>query len=89
MWILERSFVSWIEITFVGTVTNVLFLGWLNNLAVEAIKDPVAKLGFFFWRPGRVIRIQWPRLTEIICVTKFGVMYCRYIYCSSLYNCPR
>jgi hypothetical protein len=42
VWILERSIVIWIGITFVGTVTNVLFLGWINNLAVEAIKDAVA-----------------------------------------------
>jgi len=42
VWILERSVVSWIEITFVVTVTNVLLLGWLNILAVEATKDAVA-----------------------------------------------
>ena len=42
MWILERSIVGWILITFVGMVTNVLFLGWLNDLAAETIRGAVA-----------------------------------------------
>jgi hypothetical protein len=42
VWILEKSIVSWIEITFVGTVRNVLFLGWLSKVTVEVIKDAVA-----------------------------------------------